>query len=247
MPMIQDYSKYTQEDQDVWNILFERQISNLSDKVCPEYLDCLNTFKSVLNSNSIPRFNELREVLGDSSGWGLEVVPGLIPVEEFFQLLSEKKFCSSTWVRSRDMLDYLEEPDMFHDVFGHTPLILNERYADFMHEFGKMGVRFGHDPEAVLKLQRLYWFTIEFGLMRTNGETTIYGAGIASSFGETNHVYEDQIEVLPFDIESVMNNVFINSEIQTRYYYIGSLEELFNLVESALAILEKPTTTTFIR
>ena len=164
-------------------------------------------------------------------------MPGLIPVDEFFSLLAQKTFCSSTWVRSRDMIDYLEEPDMFHDIFGHTPLILNQGYADFMFEFGKLGKRFAHNPEAVLKLQRLYWFTIEFGLMQQGSQTKIYGAGIASSFGETNHVFNDDIEVLPVDIESVMNNAFVNSEIQWRYYHVDSLDSLHDLIGKAAKIL----------
>ena len=243
MPMFQDYTKYTTEDQEVWKLLFERQLSNLDDKACPDYLECLRNFYPALQADSIPVFDDLRLTLKETSGWGLQVVPGLIPVDEFFSLLSQKKFCSSTWVRSRNMIDYLEEPDMFHDIFGHTPLILNQQYAEFMHELGKLGVRFGNDPESVLKLQRLYWFSIEFGLMQTDKGFKIYGAGIASSYGETNHIYNDNVEVLPFDIGEVMNNYFVNSEIQSRYYYIDSLESLYTLINDAARLLESSSKT----
>lgn len=228
--MTQDYSKYTPEDLKVWKTLFERQLENLPGKAHPEYLKCLDKLSEVLNPKKLPNFNELNDKLLAENGWTITVVPGLIPVDQFFKLLSEKTFCSSTWVRSMKQLDYLEEPDMFHDIFGHVPLLMNSQYSSFVQKFGEMGVRYGHDKTVEKQLQRLYWFTIEFGLMAQKDRTQIYGAGILSSAGESKHIFEDDIEVLPYDVEKILHNDFITSEIQTRYYEIESFEQLFKSV-----------------
>jgi len=228
--MTQDYDKYTAEDLKVWNTLFERQLENLPGKAHPEYLNCLEKLSDVLNPQKLPDFNELNEKLLAENGWSITVVPGLIPVDQFFKLLSEKTFCSSTWVRSMEQLDYLEEPDMFHDIFGHIPLLMNSDYAKFVQKFGEMGVKYGHDKTVEKQLQRLYWFTIEFGLMSQKDRTQIYGAGILSSSGESKHIFEEDIEVIPYDVQKILNNDFITSEIQTRYYEIESFEQLFDSV-----------------
>lgn len=228
--MTQDYSNYTEEDLNVWNTLFERQLENLPGKAHPEYLECLDKLSDVLNPEKLPDFRELNEKLLAENGWSINVVPGLIPVDQFFKLLSEKKFCSSTWVRTMEQLDYLEEPDMFHDIFGHIPLLMNPAYANFVQKFGEMGVKYGHDKTVEKQLQRLYWFTIEFGLMLMGDKTKIYGAGILSSSGESKHIFEDEIEVVPYDVEKILNNDFVTSEIQTRYYEIESFEQLYKSV-----------------
>lgn len=240
--MTQDYSKYTNEDRRVWRTLFQRQQKNLPGKAHPEYLNCLNRLDGVLNPDNIVNFDELNEHLKAENGWSVVVVPGLIPVDDFFKLLSEKKFCSSTWLRSMDQLDYLEEPDMFHDIFGHIPLLMNSNYARFVEEFGKLGVEFGHDKTVEKQLQRLYWFTVEFGLIKMDEAKKIYGAGIISSAGETNHIFEDDIEVQPYNIEKVLNNDFVTSEIQTRYYEIESYEELFKSVKDLKETLKQKLT-----
>jgi phenylalanine-4-hydroxylase len=223
----QDYSKYREEDFDVWRTLFRRQVKNLEGKAHPEYLRCLESLKAVLHAGSIPDFDDLNRKLMAENGWSIVVVPGLIPVGQFFKLLSEKKFCSSTWLRSMDQLDYLEEPDMFHDIFGHVPLLMNPDYAKFVEGFGKLGVAYGDDKIVEKQLQRLYWFTIEFGLIRSEENTRIYGAGIISSSGESDHIFEDEIDVHPFSPEKILNTDFITSEIQTRYFEIESFEELY--------------------
>lgn len=225
--MIQDYSKYNDEDFLVWKTLFERQVKNLQGKAHPEYLDSLEKLKEVLNPNRIPKFEELSAALKAENGWEIVVVPGLIPVDDFFRLLSERKFCSSTWLRKMSQLDYLEEPDMFHDIFGHTPLLLNKEYADFVQQFGKLGVKYGHNKVVEKQLQSLYWFTIEFGLIKHQEKNSIYGAGILSSSGESNHIFNDEINVSPYNVDKILNNDFITSEIQTQYYEIESLEQLY--------------------
>ncbi len=244
--MRQEYNKYTTEDQEVWRILFERQLANLKDKSCKTYLQCIYELDDVLNADAIPRFEDLGSRLEQATGWNIHVVPGLIPVDEFFALLNQRMFCSSTWVRSREMLDYLEEPDMFHDITGHTPLLINQKYADFMQEFGALGVKYADDSNIVVQLQRLYWFTIEFGVMKGVGKPLVYGAGIASSFGETNHIYEKGIEILDFDLEKVMNNDFVNSEIQMRYYAIEQLDDLYEMIDELRDYLKTTSHTSVL-
>ncbi len=225
--MKQAYEKYSSEDHGTWQILYDRQMKNLQGKAYPGFLDCVNELLPEMNREEVADFRKIMPRLKEKNDWEIEVVKGLIPVEDFFSLLAEGKFCSSTWLRSRAQLDYLEEPDMFHDTFGHLPLLMDPTYAAFMKEFGKIGVQYLDDPVAITALQRLYWFTIEFGLIRGNGNPSIYGAGILSSFGEVNHIYESDIKILDFDIEKIIHNHFINSEIQMRYYLIEDFDQLF--------------------
>ncbi|WP_306643784.1 phenylalanine 4-monooxygenase [Sanyastnella coralliicola] len=237
--MKQQYNKYTPEDQEVWNILFERQIKNLQGKCDVNYLRCLESFAPVLNAEHIPDFEKVNEFMSSRNGWEIHVVPGLIPVEEFFSLLAEKKWCSSTWLRTKAQLDYLEEPDMFHDIFGHLPLLLDDVFASFMERFGKIGANHLNEPIVLTALQRLYWFTVEFGLSAVEGQEQIYGAGIISSFGETNHVFENQIMKHPFDLEQVINHAFVNNEIQMEYYVIQEFSDLYNAVERLEALISE--------
>lgn len=238
--MKQHYDQYTSENHEIWGLLFARQLENLQDKASQDYLDCIEKLKGVHHDNAIPNFRELDSELWASTGWTIEVVKGLIPVAEFFELLSRRRFCSSTWIRRRDQLDYLEEPDMFHDIFGHIPLLINPTYADFMQKFGEIGLKYANDPEAVTKLERLYWFTIEFGLLLEQDQTKIYGAGILSSFGESKQIFDSDITVMPFDIKEILNKDFRKDVMQTEYYAIESFDQLFHSLEEAEALLAKP-------
>jgi phenylalanine-4-hydroxylase len=228
--MKQIYDQYTAEDHEIWQILFSRQLDNLRDKCTPHYFECLEEFGEAMPSSKVPNLDEVSEFLKTKTGWSVEVVKGLIPVDQFFDLLAERRFPSSTWLRSKDQLDYLEEPDMFHDTFGHVPLIADPVYAGFMESYGKLGQKYRDDLRVVTALQRVYWFTIEFGLMKGRGKSQIYGAGIISSFGETNHVFEDNIEVIDFDIEKIIFNHFVNSEIQMRYFLLNDFDQLYNSI-----------------
>ncbi len=237
--MRQEYDKYTEEDFEVWKVLFERQAENLQTKACSEYLDCLQEMSAILNAERIPRFEELDAALMGATGWSIEVVPGLIPEREFFPLLAQRRFCSSTWLRTKAQLDYLEEPDMFHDIFGHIPLLMDQDYADFMQAIGELGMRHTNSDEAILQLKRLYWFTIEFGLIRKKGQLQIYGAGIISSFGESNHIFENKVDIDPFDMIKVLRQAFINSEIQTQYFEVKSFQQIYNSMDRLMSSLEK--------
>jgi phenylalanine-4-hydroxylase len=225
--MKQEYNKYTQEDFEVWQLLFKRQFKNLVGKAHPFYFYCLGQLKNVLQEDSIPNFDDLNEELLKGQGWSIEVVPGLIPVKDFFKFLMKKRFCSSTWMRKRHELDYLEEPDMFHDIFGHVPLLMNEDYSNFTQEIGALGVKHWDNEDVIKQLQRLYWYTIEFGLIRENNRTEIYGAGIISSFAETNHVYEEGVNHIPYDIDECRSRDFIIPEVQVDYYAINNFSQLY--------------------
>lgn len=149
-----------------------------------------------------------------------------------------KKFCSSTWLRTWEQLDYLEEPDMFHDTFGHIPLLANPTFSKFALAFGKLGLENINDEEFLIQLQRLYWFTIEFGLMKTKNGTRIYGAGIISSFGESISSISAESTILPFNLEEIINTPFKNDEPQTTYFEI----ENFDVLYDAILTLKKQTT-----
>lgn len=234
----QEMDKYTSEDFEVWKLLFERQFENLKTKGSQEYLNALRDMHEVLNRSLVPDFRALNGYFKEATQWEIEVVPGLIPVDDFFELLANKKFCSSTWLRSKENLDYLEEPDMFHDIFGHIPLLSNEVFSAFTHEFGKLGVHYKHNEQAVIMLQRLYWFTIEFGVILEEN-IKAYGAGIMSSFGETNRIANRECTFLDFDIEAILNKSFRTDVMQEEYFVISSLEELYNCIDDADKIIRK--------
>ncbi len=198
----------------------------METKGCSEYIECLDILYPALNEFFIPDFIDLNYRLNQLTGWSIEVVRGLIEVEDFFLLLANKKFPSSTWIRKPHQLDYLEEPDMFHDIFGHVPLLANGKFSSFMQDFGKLGVEYIDEPQVVKELQRLYWFTIEFGLIRENGRK-VFGAGICSSYGETNHSLQQDVEVIPFDLAQVISTEFRTDVVQTKYFELACIDELF--------------------
>jgi phenylalanine-4-hydroxylase len=231
-------NNYTKEDLRVWKTLFDRQISNLQNKSAKDYLHAIDSMEECLNANGIPDFSKLNSWLKSKTGWEIEIVEGLIPVDEFFALLSDKKFCSSTWLRKESQLDYLEEPDMFHDIFGHIPLLSNEVFSEYLHRFGKIGHHYRKSSEKLLQLQRMYWYTIEFGLINTSGneyDNKVYGAGIISSFGETNRIFQNSCNFLDFDIEEILQKKFRTDVMQSEYVVIESFNQLFN----SLDVLEK--------
>lgn len=229
---VQRYDAYTPTDYRIWRLLTERQQQALKPVACQEYLDCLDALYPVISPNHPPRFSDLNRVLLEAHGWSIEVVKGFLPVDEFFTLLSKRRFCSSTWLRNENQLDYLEEPDMFHDIFGHIPLYLNEDYANFAQKLGALGVRYADDEEKITQLQRLYWFTIEFGVIRQAGELKVYGAGICSSPQETKHIYTNNAVVIkPFDLDAVMQQDFVIDKVQMLYFAIEDFASLFTAVD----------------
>lgn len=183
-------------------------------------------------------FSDVDKALLESTRWTIEVVPGIIPFKEFFDLLANKTFFYSTWLRRRDQLDYLEEPDMLHDTFGHVPFLMHEGYSNFVQQFGELGQRYHDNSDAVLLLERLYWFTIEFGLIHEDNRTKLFGAGIISSFGETNHVFNDNVEIRKFTIENLLLTPFRNNAVQQLYFEAKNAEAVFNCIPETEKLIQ---------
>ena len=198
----QGWEHYTAEDHAIWRTLFERQQRTLRGKVCQEYLDGLAALG--IGPEGIPNFERMNVRLRELTGWEVVAVPGLVPGRPFFQMLAGGRFPAGTFIRTREQLDYLEEPDIFHDIFGHVPLLTNPAYADYMQEYGRIGLD-AIEHRGVKFLSRLNWYTIEFGLIRKPEGIQIYGAGIVSSFGEARYVVDDlSANHLAFDLDRVL-------------------------------------------
>ena len=224
----QEYHTYSVQDHETWNKLFSRQVEHLKGRAFSKYFDCLEELQPCLNASAIPNYNDLNSALLNKTNWSIHVVPGLISVEDFFDLLSRRKFSASTWIRKPEQLDYIEEPDMFHDVFGHVPLLMDPDYANFMQSFGEMGASLRDNPKLIVALQRLYWFSIEFGLIKEGNDSKIYGAGIISSYGEVEHVLKQLDQAISFDLQLIYDHDFKNDEIQNDYYLLDSLDQMIS-------------------
>jgi phenylalanine-4-hydroxylase len=241
----QAYESYTSEDAEVWRILFERQYKNLPNAASIAYLKGLDQIG--FSAKEIANFDKVNEILSNSTQWSVQVVPGLIDDDLFFGLLYHKRFPSSTWLRSKEQLDYLQEPDMFHDAFAHLPLLTNQPYVDFLSNLARIALDNLNNPLAIELLSRMYWFTIEFGLIRENGRLRVYGAGILSSAGETKYCLSEEPRHLDFDVETILNNPYWKNRFQERYYVIDSYEQLYasipEIEECLERMLQKPADT----
>jgi phenylalanine-4-hydroxylase len=233
----QEYEAYTAEDFKVWKILYERQMPNLPKAASQAYLDGVEIVK--FTADRIANFEELNKILKETTGWAVQVVPGLIDDDLFFGLLNNRRFPSSTWLRKMEQLDYLEEPDMFHDAFAHMPMLTNQPYVDFLEKLSGIALKHIDDPWAIQLLSRIYWFTIEFGLIRENGELRIYGAGILSSKGETKFSLSDEPAHYPYDVKRIMNQEYWKNKFQDKYFVIESYEQLYNSIPEIEQVLEE--------
>lgn len=221
----QGWNDYSADDHSVWNFLYNRQMQLLKGRACDEYLSGITELG--LEAEQIPVFDDVNERLMKKTGWQIVAVPGLIPSKPFFDLLANRKFPCGNFMRDKDQLDYLEEPDIFHDVFGHVPPLTNPAYAEYMHEYGKAGER-AMRHKTVKNLARLNWFTIEFGLIMKEDGPKIYGAGIASSFGEAQYALDDPSpHYIQFDLERTMRTGYFIDDFQPAYFVIDSFEALF--------------------
>ncbi len=227
--MKQVYEAYTEEDHKVWKILFERQIVNLPKAATKEYHVGLE--KINFTADRIPNFEETNEILRSLTGWELVAVEGIVDDKLFFELMSNKKFPATTWLRKMSELDYLEEPDMFHDVFAHVPLLTNQAFVDFLQAISSIGHEYADDRVAIDLLSRVYWFTVEFGLIRENGEPRIYGAGILSSAGETDFSLGTEPKHFEYHVEQILNTPYRKDIFQDRYFIVDSYEQLFDSID----------------
>ncbi len=236
-PTKQVYSNYNKEDQVVWETLFNRQMELLRPIVSNQYLKALQMVG--FKSDKIPNFIDVNMVLHNITGWSLEVVPNISAQKEFFTFLSKRKFTATCWLRTMKQLDYLEEPDMFHDVFGHVPLLLNHNYVNFFKGISEIALKHIDNLKAIELLGKVYWFTIEFGLINEDNCVKIYGAGIISSKGETENCMLSTAKKIAFDIQTIFDTNFRTDIFQDCYFVIDSFEQLYNSLTDIELLLEE--------
>jgi phenylalanine-4-hydroxylase len=218
----QDWESFTEDDHAVWDLLFARQVDLLGTRVVTPFLDGIGLLR--LSHPGVPDIEGLNAVLEPRTGWQTVAVAGLVPDEIFFAMLSERVFPVGNFIRKREELDYLEEPDCFHDMFGHIPMLAHHDYAEMTKHVGELGLAAiaagqGH------KAARLYWHSVEFGLAKEQGEVKILGAGLASSFGEAHFSLEsDAVERLPFSAERAVNTPYKHDAFQPRYLVSDTLD-----------------------
>ena len=240
----QNWSAYSETDHRTWDTLFERQAKLLPGRASEAYLRGLDVLK--LSKPGIPDFEELSERLMKLTGWQGVAVPGLVPDDVFFDHMANRRFVAGNFIRRPDQLDYLQEPDVFHDVFGHVPMLADPRFADYLEAYGRGGLR-ALELGALKKLARLYWYTVEFGLVDEPEGLRIYGAGIVSSYSESTFALTDPSpNRIRFDLERVMQTDYRIDDFQQTYFVIPSFDELLRVtVESDFEpiyerILDKP-------
>ncbi|HRA57191.1 MAG TPA: phenylalanine 4-monooxygenase [Thermomonas sp.] len=224
----QPWAQYTATDHAVWQQLYARQQDLLVGRACDAFLAAQEKLR--MPADHIPKFSDLNQILGAATGWQIVAVEGLLPELDFFTHLANRRFPVSWWIRKPEQIDYIEEPDLFHDLFGHVPLLMDPMFADYLVAYGKGGVKaHGFGPEALMQLARLYWYTVEFGLIRQPDGLRIYGAGIVSSKGESIHCLESPApNRIGFDLERVMRTRYCIDRYQKTYFVIDSFEQLID-------------------
>jgi len=220
----QDWRAYTPLEHATWDALFARQAAMLPGRAAPEFLNGLDVLR--LSKAGIPDFAELSERLTKATGWSVVAVPGLVPDEVFFDHLANRRFVAGRFIRRPDQLDYLQEPDVFHDVFGHVPMLADPVFADYMQAYGEGGLRAARHG-AIDRLARLYWYTVEFGLIRSGAGLRIYGAGIVSSSAESRFALDSASpNRLGYDLKRVMRTRYRIDDYQQTYFVIDSFDAL---------------------
>lgn len=223
-----------QEDK-VWADLVARQSEVIKGRACDEFIAGMEKLK--LPKDRLPQVPELNAVLEKETGWGVAPVPAIIPPKEFFTLLANKRFPAATFIRRPEDMDYLQEPDMFHEIYGHTPLLTNQDYCDFMEAFGKLALQ--AQPKDRFRLFRLFWFTIEFGLIDTPKGLRAYGGGILSSIGETQYCLTDRAEKMPFDTLTALRTPYRIDIMQPLYFVINDFSDLYEIMKQDILALVK--------
>ena len=221
----QDWSAYTAQEHERYRRLYERQAAQLPGLACDEFIAAVRHLGA---PEQIPRFDVLSEKLHRATRWAIVAVPGLIPEEAFFALLAKRQFPVTGWIRREDEFDYVVEPDVFHDLFGHVPLLFNPVFADYMQAYGAGGLKASR-LDACELLARLYWYTVEFGLIDTPQGLRAYGAGILSSAGELRHsVRNPQPSRVGFDLQRIMRTRYTIDSFQASYFVVDSFQQLFD-------------------
>lgn len=220
----QHWERYTSEEHAMYAQLFARQVKQARGQACEEFIDSLSRLG---DADRIPRFDAISSSLKRATGWEVVAVPGLIPEHAFFSLLAHRRFPVTVWLRSPEEFDYIVEPDVFHDLYGHVPLLFNTVFADYMQAFGRGGLK-AQGMQALEYLARLYWYTVEFGLIATARGLRVYGAGILSSVGETNYALTSaKPQRIVFDLKRVLRTPYKIDDYQSTYFVVESFDQLF--------------------
>ena len=231
----QGWHNYTPQEHAVWKTLFERQSKLLPGRACDEFVRGMQDLP--IGPDQIPNFEQLSETLSQRTGWQIVAVPGLVPDDVFFEHLAHRRFPAGHFIRKPHELDYLEEPDVFHDVFGHVPMLMNPAIADYIQAYGEGGLR-AQRLGVLEKLARVYWYTVEFGLVKQPDGLRVYGAGIASSATETVFsVEDDSPNRVAFDLERVMRTNYRIDDFQETYFVLDNLNDLLELARIDFAPL----------
>lgn len=230
------YIDYSEEEQGTWKLLYQRQCERLKDRACEAFLEGITALD--LDAETIPQLPQINQKLNDLTGWGVQAVAAMIDYEQFFELLADKKFPIATFIRTREDIDYIREPDLFHEYFGHCPLLTNPAYAAFSQHYGKLGLAASKADRRMLA--RLYWFTVEFGLIETPQGLRIYGGGILSSPEESDYCLTSNRPLRKdLDVVEAFRTHFRIDELQRTYFKIRDFDELQQLVSMDLNRLLK--------
>ncbi len=227
----QDWDAYTPEQHAVWEELVGRRMPQLAEHACDEYLAGFELIG--LRPNLLPDLAAVTSRLRPRTGWSSTPVSGFLPADAFFEMLSNRMFPTTTWLRSRDSMDYTPEPDIFHDVFGHVPMHAHPVFADFLEHYGKVCASVIDRPDALERLGRLFWFTVEFGVIRQHGKIKVYGSGLISSHGECSRLLAGGCEIKDFDLDAVINQEMQTSEMQPVLYAVESFDQIYEAAKAA--------------
>ena len=227
----QDWAGYTPEQHATWSELVRRCMPQLRQYACQEYLD---GFQQIgLREDSIPDLAAVSEKLEPRTGWNSTAVSGFLPADAFFEMLAARRFPTTTWLRDRKSLEYTPEPDIFHDVFGHVPMHAHPVFAEFLHEYGRVCCNMADRKDDQARMGRLFWFTVEFGVIRQRGEIKVYGSGLISSHGECSYVVERGPEIRDFNLDEVLEHEFSISEMQPVLYAVESFQQIYEAAREA--------------
>ena len=230
----QDWAAYTPEQHALWAELVGRRMPQLRVHACEEYLA---GFEQIgLREDELPDLASVSARLKPRTGWQSSAVSGFLPADAFFEMLAARKFPTTTWLRSREQMEYTPEPDIFHDVFGHVPMHAHSVFADFLHRYGTLCAKLT-DARDLERLGRLFWFTVEFGVIRQDGGLKVYGSGLISSHGECSRVLAGGCEVRDFRLDEVLEQEMRTSEMQSVLYAVESFEQIYEATKEAEARL----------
>jgi len=225
----QNWERYTSADHEVWQILYARRMEQLESTASRIFLDGAKLIG--LEQNEIPNLDEVNRRLGPRTGWNAVPVGGFLPAKEFFASLSARRFPTTVTIRSRESIDYVPEPDIFHDVFGHVPLHSDPPFADFLQKFGQTAAM-ARTPEEVEMMARLFWFTIEFGLIDENSKPKIYGSGLISSSGDAANALGPTCNRRPFTLDGVISQSFRIDQLQDTLFVVDAFDQLYEAVDA---------------